>query len=166
MLTRTRFFYLMAGVLCLDAFGAEPEPLDILRSALSENSCTVLHEGKYEPAVAFTASGHDLPNINKAQIIALIDGFANSGCSTTEVDSEGTSPINVAVLTGEPTLLSHLLKKGGDPSVSIQSARPWVDGLDSYEFAALLHKHEPSERRKEVLQILEQFKASAKQNRP
>lgn len=130
------------------------DELSAIRVAAEKGECVVVHEGQEEPAIALTASSYDLPGSDKREVLKLIDEFRAHGCSIAQPDSEGASPINVAVLTAEPELLRYLLEAGGDPSARITGSRPWANGKNSIEFAQLLYKVEPTEKRKKVIEIL------------
>nr|WP_294971748.1 hypothetical protein [uncultured Pseudomonas sp.] len=130
------------------------DELSAIRVAAEKGECVVVHEGRQEPAIALTASSYDLPGSDKREVLKLIDEFRAHDCSIEQPDSEGVSPINVAVLTAEPELLRYLLEAGGDPSVRITGSRPWANGKNSIEFAQLLYKVEPTEKRRQVIEIL------------
>lgn len=151
---KTRLVLACLPLLLLDTTLARADELSAIRAAAEKGECVVVHEGRQEPAVALTASAYDLPSANKQEVLTLIDEFLARGCSIEQPDSQGTSPVNVAVLTAEPELLRHLLSAGGDPSVRITGARPWANGKNSVEFARVLYKVEPSEQRKKVIEIL------------
>lgn len=158
----------MAAIFCLRVHGGELEAMQTLSEATAEKLCTIIYRGKKEPIVAFTATAYSLNGVDKNEVIYLIERQIANGCSLDAPDSEGTSALNVAVLKAEPNLLSHLLKMGADPVQRIRSNRPWVNGLNSFEFAALLYKHDPSQTRDEVAQTLEEYhrrnNQSAKRN--
>ena len=133
---------------------AHADELSGIRKAADLGECTVIHEGRKEPAIAWTASAYNIRAYDKQDTLNLISAFIAHGCSIEEPDSAGTSPINVAVLLAEPDLLHFILKAGANPSARISESRPWANGKNSIEFAELLNKVSPSEQRKEIIRIL------------
>lgn len=149
----------LLSVVCLPSILLNPtlahaDELSGIRKAADSGECVVMHEGREEPAVALTASAYNIPAYDKQNTLTLISAFIAHGCSIEEPDSAGTSPVNVAVLQGEPDLLRFMLKAGANPSVRISGSRPWANGKNSIEFAELLNKVSPSEQRKEIIRIL------------
>lgn len=143
-----------AAMTLLVALDVIADELAGIRAAADKAECTVTHAGKAEPAVALTASAFDLPNLDQREVLDLLSRFLAQGCSIEAADSQGTSPLNVAVLTAEPELLRFLLEAGADPSVRISNSRPWANGKNSLEFAQLLDKVKPSPRRKQIVEML------------
>lgn len=143
-----------AAMTLLVALDVIADELAGIRAAADKGECTVTHEGRAEPAVALTASSFDLPNIDQREVLNLLSRFLAQGCSIEATDSQGTSPVNVAVLTAEPELLRFLLEAGADPAVRISHSRPWANGKNSLEFAQLLDKVKPSPRRKQIVEML------------
>jgi len=93
-------------------------------------------------------------------VVQLLDRFIENGCSIHAADSNGTSPVNVAVLTHQPELLTYLLNKGGDPTTRIVSARQWANGKNSLEFAELILRTKPSSSRAAVVDILKRHESA------
>ncbi|MCP8467618.1 hypothetical protein NK553_27060 [Pseudomonas sp. ZM23] len=151
---KTRLALACLPVLLLDLTLARADELSGIRAAAEKGECVIVHEGREEPAVALTASAYDLPSSDKQEVLKLISVFLAHGCSIAQPDSAGMSPLNVSVLTAEPDLLRYLLKAGADPSERISGSRPWANGKNSVELAQALNKVSPSERRKEVLEVL------------
>ena len=133
---------------------ASADALAPVRAAADSGACVIDNAGTQEPAIALTASAYDLAGIDQREVLALIDRFLGHGCSIHEADSQGTSPINVAVLTAEPDLLVFLLRAGGEPDLIITGARPWANGRNSLEFAQLLYEIDSSPVRKQIVEIL------------
>lgn len=154
----TRHCYSQA---CSAASSASSDDSELLRTAAEKGDCTIRYEGKLEPAVAFTASAYDVPSFNQQEVIQLLDRFIENGCSIHAADSNGTSPVNVAVLTSQLELLTYLLKKGADPTVKIANARPWANGKNSLEFAELIFRTKPSQSRAAIVEILKRHDPAA-----
>jgi hypothetical protein len=133
---------------------ARADVLTPIRTAADHGACVVEHQGAQEPAIALAASAYDLVGIDQREVLALIDRFLGHGCSIHEADSQGTSPINVAVLTAEPDLLVFLLQAGAEPDMIITGARPWANGHNSAEFAQLLYQIDPNPGRERIVEIL------------
>lgn len=144
----------LALLMLSETGSAVADDLSGIRSAADSRECRISHEGAQEPAVALTASAYDLPEVNKQEVIDLLGRFLAYGCSIQEPDSQGMSPINVAILTAEPDLLFYLLKEGGDPRQQITGSRPWANGKNSVEFAMALYKADASAKRKKIIEIL------------
>jgi len=134
--------------------------LELLRTAAEKGDCAIPYEGKQEPAVALTASAYDLPSVSPQEVIQLLDRFIGNGCSIHAADSNGTSPVNVAVLSTQPELLTYLLEKGADPTTTIVSARQWANGKNSLEFAELIFRTKPSSSRAAVVDILKRYESA------
>ncbi|KIQ06151.1 MULTISPECIES: ankyrin repeat domain-containing protein [Pseudomonas] len=141
-------------VILLNLKLAHADELSGIRKAADSGECVVMHEGREEPAIAWTASAYNIPAYDKQNTLKLISAFIAHGCSIEEPDSAGMSPVNVAVLLAEPDLLRFMLKAGANPSARISGSRPWANGKNSIEFAELLNKISPSEQRKEIIRIL------------
>ena len=148
---------LLVGPAVSSASGAG---LELLRTAAEKGECAIRYEGKQEPAVALTASAYGLPSVSQQEVVQLLDRFIENGCSIHAADSNGTSPVNVAVLTHQPELLTYLLNKGGDPTTRIVSAREWANGKNSLEFAELILRTKPSSSRAAVVDILKRHESA------
>lgn len=133
---------------------ARADVLTPIRTAADHGACVVEHQGAQEPAIALAASAYDLVGIDQREVVGLIERFLGHGCSIHEADSQGVSPLNVAVLTAEPDLLAYLLRAGGEPDLIITGARPWANGRNSLEFAQLLYEIDSSPVRKQIVEIL------------
>ncbi|WP_416637941.1 hypothetical protein [Pseudomonas sp. OHS18] len=157
MRLKTVALTLVAVLFCLKVSGGELEAMQTLSEATTEKLCEITYRGKKEAIVPFTATAYSLSSVEKSEVINLIEMQVANGCSLEAADSEGTSALNVAILKGEPELLDHLLKMGADPMLKIRSKRRWANGLNSYEFAALLYKHESSDRRRGVVRTLDEY---------
>lgn len=152
---------LLLAVLVVPAVStASDTGLELLRTAAENGDCAIPYEGQQEPAVALTASAYDLPSVSPQEVIQLLDRFIGHGCSIHAADSNGTSPVNVAVLTSQPELLIYLLKNGGDPTAKIVNSRPWANGKNSLEFAELIFRTKPSPSRAAVIDILRRHESA------
>ena len=156
---------LLLAVLTVPAVSSASDvDLELFQTAAEKGDCTIPFEGKQEPAVALTASAYDLPSVSQQEVIQLLDRFMENGCSIHAADSNGVSPVNVAVLTSDPGLLTYLLKKGGDPTTKIVSARKWANGKNSLEFAELIFRTKPSSSRAAVVDILKRHESAVLTN--
>ncbi|HTN31117.1 MAG TPA: hypothetical protein VL178_09805 [Pseudomonas sp.] len=133
---------------------ASADALAPVRGAADRGACVIDNQGTQEPAIALTASAYDLAGVDQGEVLTLIERFLGNGCSIHEADSQGTSPINVAVLTAEPDLLVFLLQAGAEPEMIISGARPWANGHNSAEFAQLLYQIDPNPGRERIVEIL------------
>lgn len=133
---------------------ASADALAPVRAAADRGACVIDNQGTQEPAIALAASAYDLVGIDQREVVGLIERFLGHGCSIHEADSQGVSPLNVAVLTAEPDLLAYLLRAGGEPDLIITGARPWANGRNSLEFAQLLYEIDSSPVRKQIVEIL------------
>tara|TARA_R110000850_G_scaffold276346_2_gene418185 strand:+ start:524 stop:955 length:432 start_codon:yes stop_codon:yes gene_type:complete len=129
----------------------------LLRDATATGQCEISYKGKQEAIIPLTATAFSLPAADQAEVIELITRQVANGCSLDAPDSEGITAINVAVLKSEPLLLRQLMKMGADPEPAIVSERPWLNGLNSLEFAALIYERAPTPERGEVVRLLEKF---------
>lgn len=151
---------IFAGFCFFNAIGiAQANDLDGIRLAAEQEKCTISHNGVNEPAIALTSSAYDLPSVDQSEVIGLLRKFLSIGCSVHAEDSSGTSPINVSILIGEPKLLEFLLQSGSDPYAVIRNAKPWANGKNSFEFAELVYRVKKEQRWKEVVKVLEDYKA-------
>ncbi|MBA1225294.1 hypothetical protein [Stutzerimonas stutzeri] len=158
----TRFFTSLFLVVLIvpTVSSASDVELERFRIAAEKGDCAISFEGKQEPAVALSASTFDLPTVSQQEVIQLLDRFIGHGCSIHAADSNGVSPVNVAVLTSQPELLTYLLKKGGDPTARIVSSRQWANGKNSLELAELIFRTKPSPSRAAVIDILRRHESA------
>ncbi|MBL4832740.1 MAG: hypothetical protein JKY26_02105 [Pseudomonas sp.] len=151
---RSRFLALLLSTLSLNAC-ADSEAMRLLRDATETSQCEISSKGRQEAIIPLTATAFSLPAADQAEVIELIARQMANDCSLDAPDSEGITAINVAVLKSEPLLLRQLLKMGADPEPAIVSERPWLNGLNSLEFAALIYERAPTPERGEVVRLLE-----------
>lgn len=147
----------IALLLSLCSSAACADILQIFEAAAEQGQCRILHQGISQPAIALAASAYDLPEVEPAAVIRLLQRFIAQGCSIQEADSAGISPVNVPILTGQPELLKFLLDHGADPYRPISRSKSWANGKNSFALAERVYQSKKQPVGLEIIQILKNY---------
>ncbi len=117
------------------------------------NPCYLTNGDFTAPTISLMVAAYsELPNMRHVAL-TIIDVALKSDCDINLPNNAGLSPLNDAILFNEPKVVDFLLKRGAEPTQTINTNSEELRGLNSYQFIELLETKNP--KRKEIQVILQ-----------